>query len=310
MRKFGVLVLIFIACLIITGCGSKTKYTVTFDTDGGSLVNSIEVAKGDIVTKPSNPTKTGYTFEGWYLGEIKYDFSEKVTKNITLKAKWIEDTEKKSIYTVTFDSDGGSVVANQTVENGEKATEPVNPTKEGYTFKGWYLGETKYDFNTEVINNLKLVAKWDKNSTNNDTTTPTVTKYTVTFDSNGGSTIANKIVEKNKTVAKPADPTKTGYTFKGWYLGETKYDFNTKVTKNITLKAIWEKNAVISYEIEDINGSIINQARLFVIKDGIKIAGTVEVTSASGKTATIDVPIEGKIIQKDIYKEIKNAKEK
>ena len=143
------------------------------------------------------------------------------------------------VYTVTFDSYGGTPVPPaQEVEYGLTATKPADPTLKGYTFAFWYLGEdeqnaTAYDFNTPVTENITLTAKWNIN------------KYTVTFNSYGGTPVPPaQEVEYGLTATKPADPTLKGYTFAFWYLGEdeqnaTAYDFDTPVTENITLTAKW-----------------------------------------------------------------------
>ena len=144
-------------------------------------------------------------------------------------------------YTVTFNAYGGFPTPDeQHVKSGGKAVLPVEPTLKGYIFAFWYLGEdeqnaTAYDFNTPVTENITLTAKWNIN------------KYTVTFNSYGGTPVPPKQeVEYGHTATKPADPTLKGYTFAFWYLGEdeqnaTAYDFNTPVTENITLTAKWEK---------------------------------------------------------------------
>ena len=146
------------------------------------------------------------------------------------------------VYTVTFDSYGGTPVPPaQEVEYGHTATKPADPTLKGYTFAFWYLGEdeqnaTAYDFDTPVTENITLTAKWNIN------------KYTVTFDSYGGTPVPPaQEVEYGHTATKPADPTLKGYTFAFWYLGEdeqnaTAYDFDTPVTENITLTAKWNIN--------------------------------------------------------------------
>ena len=145
-------------------------------------------------------------------------------------------------YTVTFNAYGGFPTPDeQHVKSGEKAVLPVEPTLKGYTFAFWYLGEdeqnaTAYDFNTPVTENITLTAKWNIN------------KYTVTFNSYGGTPVPPvQEVEYGLTATKPADPTLKGYTFAFWYLGEdeqnaTAYDFDTPVTENITLTAKWNIN--------------------------------------------------------------------
>ncbi len=135
-------------------------YTVTFNVEGGSKVSSQTIDSGLKATKPSTPTKSGYTFLGWYLNNVEYDFKSGVTKNITLVAKW-EPTVSVTKYTVTFNSSGGSTVASQSIPNGSKATKPTNPTRSGYTFKGWYLDDIEYNFNSTISKNITLVARWD-----------------------------------------------------------------------------------------------------------------------------------------------------
>ena len=141
------------------------------------------------------------------------------------------------VYTVTFNSYGGTPVPPaQEVEYGHTATKPADPTLKGYTFAFWYLGEdeqnaTAYDFNTPVTENITLTAKWNIN------------KYTVTFDSYGGTPVPPaQEVEYGLTATEPAAPEKTGYTFDGWYLGDEKYDFSAAVEQNITLTAKWMQN--------------------------------------------------------------------
>ncbi len=210
-----------------------TKYTVTFNSNGGSAVASQTVESGKTATQPANPTRSGYTFNGWYNGSTKFNFSTSITSNLTLTANWTANPTVTK-YTVTFNSNGGSAVASQTVESGKTATQPANPTRSGYTFNGWYNGSTKFNFSTPITSNLTLTANWTAN--------PTVTKYTVTFNSNGGSAVASQTVESGKTATQPANPTKSGYTFNGWYNGSTKFNFSTKITSNLTLTANWTAN--------------------------------------------------------------------
>ena len=157
--------------------------------------------------------------------------------------------KEKPAYKVTFDSDGGSAISQQTVEDGKPAVSPPDPAKEGYTFDGWYLNGTKYDFSTPVTKDITLKAKWtavpsDKPSGGSDNTEseavePEKQVHKVVFDSDGGSAISQQTVEDGKPAVSPPDPAKEGYTFDGWYLNGTKYDFSTPVTKDITLKAKW-----------------------------------------------------------------------
>ena len=137
---------------------SVTTYTVTFDSDGGSDVAAQTVEENETATEPEAPTKENHTFGGWLLNGAAYDFSAPVTGNIELTAKWIAG------YAVTFNSDGGSVVESQDVNEGQTATEPTAPTKTGYTFAGWTLDGVAYDFTAPVTGNIELKASWTANT--------------------------------------------------------------------------------------------------------------------------------------------------
>ena len=147
-----------------------TKYTVKFNTNGGSSVTSQKVEDGKVASKPSDPTKKGYSFIGWYSDEAcnnVYDFATAVTSNITIYAKWSIES-----YTVSFDVKGGNeTIDSQTVEYNGTITKPSDPTKEGYTFGGWYLEQT---FDTQattgaISSDTTLYAKWTQNSQSSTT---------------------------------------------------------------------------------------------------------------------------------------------
>ena len=148
-------------------------YTVTFDSDGGSAVAAQNVTHGNTASKPTDPTRYGYEFDGWFNGDTEWNFANAITAPITLKAKWT------ALYTVTFDSDGGSAVSAQTIRNGATATKPIDPTKEFKPSSGLYLGvvnidvlnctfiewrkegeNTAYDFNIPVTAPITLKAFW------------------------------------------------------------------------------------------------------------------------------------------------------
>ena len=140
----------------ITISAKWTKlHTVTFDTAGGSIIEALTVKDGQTVQLPAQPERDGYKFLGWYLGDTQYDENSAVYSDIKLTAKWA------AVYTVTFDSNGGSAVNEQVVEAGKSATQPTAPVKDGWLFDGWYLiNGTKYDFGSSVNNDFTLVAKW------------------------------------------------------------------------------------------------------------------------------------------------------
>ena len=141
------------------------QYTVTFDSDGGSSVASLQVAYGGKIAKPADPVKAAdaqytYVFASWYNGDKAWDFdNDVVVGNVTLKAHW---TATVNQYTVSFDSDGGSEVASQTIDYGSKATKPADPTKEGYTFAGWFdANGNAVNFDEAITGNTVYVAHWN-----------------------------------------------------------------------------------------------------------------------------------------------------
>ena len=128
-------------------------------------------------------------------------------------------------YTVTFQSEGGSEVASQ-IRANTPADRPADPTKEGYTFIGWYNGESEWDFEIPVTADLTLTAKWQLN------------RYTITFDTAGGSEVAPITQDYGTTITPPAAPTRTGYTFAGW----DKTIPTTMPAGNMTITAQWQVN--------------------------------------------------------------------
>lgn len=138
---------------------NNAMFTVSFDTGGGSDVKAQTVRRGGTVSKPTDPTRAGYLFGGWYQGDAKYDFSTPVSADLTLSAHWRAYPSAK-VFTVSFDTAGGSKVASQKVEDGAKASRPADPTRSGYSFDGWYKGGSKYDFSTPVTADVTLTARW------------------------------------------------------------------------------------------------------------------------------------------------------
>lgn len=230
-------------------------YTVTFDTDGGSNINSIAVEKNDTINKPSNPTKEGYDFVEWQLNGKKFNFNTKITKDITLKAVWkkFDPTIKK--YTVTFNTDGGSSIESEIVEENNVLEKPSNPTKEGYNFVEWQLNGEKFDFKTKIASDITLKAVWKE-----------IIKYTVTFDTDGGNNVNSITVEENNTINKPSNPAKEGYDFVEWQLDGKAFDFKTKITKDITLKAVWKKAITSTMEKINLNENILIYKSAFSTK--------------------------------------------
>ena len=219
----------------------QNTFTVTFNSSGGSAVAPQQVQPGGLVVKPADPTRNGYEFLGWYYiyddNDFAFNFNTmRINWHVTLTAKW---AQVKPVFTVSFDSAGGSAVAPQKVEAGGLVVKPADPTRNGYEFLGWYYiyedNDFAFNFNTMRINwNVTLTAKWVQ----------VKPVFTVSFDSAGGSAVVPQKVEAGGLVVKPADPTRNGYEFLGWYYiyedNDFAFNFNTmRINWHVTLTAKW-----------------------------------------------------------------------
>lgn len=245
--------------------GNTTGVIVTYK-DGDSEYAKQVLPSGTLATRPDAPAATpGYTFGGWNKADgTAWDYaSDKVTDNRTLYAKWAANT-----YTITFDTAGGSEIAPITQDYGTVITAPEAPTREGYTFIGW----DKEIPTTMPAENMTVTAQWKIN------------RYTITFDTAGGSEIAPITQDYGTAITAPADPTREGYTFKGW----DREIPTTMPAENITLKAKWK-------DIEKPTGEIIigtNKWHSFLNKLtlGLFFKETQEVTiNASDNSGTVFV---------------------
>ena len=243
--------------------GNTTGVIVTYK-DGDSEYAKQVLPSGTLATRPDTPAATpGYTFGGWNKADgTAWDYaSDKVTDNITLYAKWAANT-----YTITFDTAGGSEIAPITQDYGTVITAPEAPTREGYTFIGW----DKEIPTTMPAENMTVTAQWEIN------------RYTITFDTAGGSEIAPITQDYETAITAPADPTREGYTFIGW----DKEIPTTMPTENITLKAKWK-------DIEKPTGEIVigtNKWQEFLNKltFGLFFKDTQEVTiNAADNSGTV-----------------------
>ena len=201
-------------------------YAVTLNTNGGTInsgnVTGYTYGVGATLPAADDMTYTGHTFKGWYdnenlTGSPVTAIGGAETGNKEYWAKW-----EINQYTITFDSNGGSEIASITQDYGTEITAPDNPTRKGYTFKGW----DKEIPETMPAENITLKAQWEIN------------QYTITFDTNGGSDIAPITQDYGTKITAPADPTRKGYTFKGW----DKEIPETMPAENMTVKAQWEIN--------------------------------------------------------------------
>lgn len=191
--------------------------TITNGTFGGEVTNESGRSFGVI---------SGGTFNGKVTN--KNDISDPPEETPAKISGGTFNGEVIGAYTVTFQSEGGSEVASQIRANAP-AARPADPTKEGHTFIGWYNGESEWNFETPVTEKLTLTAKWQIN------------RYTITFDTAGGSEVAPITQDYGTTITAPANPTKTGYTFAGW----DKTIPTTMPAGDMTITARWTENRVI-----------------------------------------------------------------
>lgn len=243
--------------------GNTSGVIVTYK-DGNSEYAKQVLPSGTLATRPDAPAATpGYTFGGWNKADgTAWDYaSDKVTDNITLYAKWAANT-----YTITFDTAGGSEIAPITQDYGTVITAPEAPTREGYTFIGW----DKEIPTTMPAENMTVTAQWKIN------------RYTITFDTAGGSEVAPITQDYGTAITAPADPTREGYTFMGW----DREIPTTMPAENITLKARWKDSEKPTGEI--VIGTNKWQGFLNELTFGLFFKDTQEVTiNAADNSGTV-----------------------
>ena len=204
------------ADLTLTAKWQINRYTITFDTAGGSEVAPITQDYGTTITPPAAPTRTGYTFAGWDR-EIP---TAMPAEDMTITARWTVNQ-----YTITLKPENGGEDIVITQDYGTAITAPANPTKTGYTFAGW----DKTIPTTMPAGDMTITAQWQVN------------QYTITFKpENGGQDIVIK-QDYGTAITAPANPTKTGYTFAGW----DKTIPSTMPAGDMTITARWTENRVI-----------------------------------------------------------------
>ena len=235
------------------------EYTVVFNLNGGTggenFVRKLTVRSGHSVAL-TVPTREGYNFLGWYTGEgvneAQITADNRVSHNMTLTAKWGIKTS-----TVTFLDYYGDVISTETVEWGKAAAAPVPPTVTGFYFLKW---EKSFDCITESIEVKALYAP---------------ITYTVTFNSNGGSSVAAQEVYVGQSPMKPANPTKSGHYFIGWYTDEacTKaYSFNKAFEGDTTVYALF-KTAMPIYTAADLRNMANNPSGRYYLANDIDLEG-------------------------------------
>ncbi len=306
------------------------KPIVTFDVGDGSKVDSQTLAYNATVTKPKNPTLSGYIFDGWFVDEEcteQFDFVTKVVNDITLYAKWT-----RIEFTVTFVTNGGTPVADTSTSilEGYKIKEPIT-VKQYYTLDGWYKDADltqKFYFESEITENITLYAKWIP-----------VQSTVILLDTDGVSPVYDELgfvisacntdINSNFAISPPT-PYKEGHTFVGWYLNGKPIDLSTYSQftpreSEYILVAKWNVNSYnvvynidgaeyktttykfgykIKYPEVDVEGHTFSgwkcdgyeELPLTMPADNIKIEGSLKVN-----TYTIEYYVEEKLYTRETY---------
>jgi len=259
---------------------TANSLTVTYDSQGGSAISSgITTTGGSISASPGTPTRTGYTFNGWFAASsggsaISFPYTHGQTADFTLYAQWTANS-----LTVTYDSQGGSAISSGSTTTGGTVSNPGSPTRTGYTFIGWFAASSggsaiSFPYTHGQTANFTLYAQWTANS------------LTVTYDSQGGIAISNGSTTTGGTVSNPGSPTRTGYSFNGWFAASSggsaiSFPYTHGQTANFTLYAQWTAVCV-----NPTSGGIIAAAQSGV--SGFNPAAFTSTAAATGQAGTLE----------------------
>ncbi len=283
----------------------QNQINVLYAANGGQFVDGNETMQGVAdsdgkLRQPPTPTRDGYTFDSWYWhadysgytdeqkAADKVDFSQPVQSDVNIYAQWTKNADQNEI-DVLYAANGGQFATGETFQQGLTDSDgmmrqPAEPTREGYTFDGWYWvsdlsGYTdeqkdlnKVDFSQSVAGkeHVTVFAQWTKNQEQND--------HAVMYVANGGQfatgeTFQQGVTDSDGMMRQPAAPTREGYTFDGWYWhadysGYTdeqkaadKVDFSQPVQSDVNIYAQWTKNADAQVEqitvkfVDNFNGT-------------------------------------------------------
>ena len=282
----------------------QNETDVLYVANGGKFADGQEVQQGltdsdGMMRQPMTPTRDGYTFAGWYwVSDLsvlteeqkdlnKVDFTQPVTKpHVTMYAQWVKNQDEIN---VLYAANGGQFAdGNDTMQGVADSDgmmrQPAEPTRDGYTFDGWYWvsdlsGLTdeqkdlnKVDFSQSVAGkeHVTVFAQWTKNQEQND--------HAVMYVANGGQfatgeTFQQGVTDSDGMMRQPAEPTREGYTFDGWYWhadysgctdeqkAADKVDFSQPVQSDVNIYAQWTKNADAQVEqitvkfVDNFNGT-------------------------------------------------------
>lgn len=259
MKSKIVIATTLISAFLLSSCDgfnnnalNKNTHKVIFDSNGGSLIEPLQVKHGEKIEKPADPTREGYTFQNWTYNNEEWSFvGYVVTSDMTLLANWTANNYKLTL--TNYEQSRGSVSGAGTYEYDSEVTIVATPST-GYSFIGWYdtnddlvSDEAEYSFTMGF--DLRLVVKWNDGN-----------QYSATLNPNGGTVSQTTIdIQYGKSYNLPT-PERKGYTFDGWYNGNTKVSNSGSwsYTSNLSLTARW---SIINYKINyNLNGGTNNSS--------------------------------------------------
>ena len=238
----------------------QKEIPVTYVANGGQFADGQEVQRGltdseGFMRQPAAPTREGYTFAGWYwvssldgltdeqkaLSKVDFEQSVAGKDHVTMFAQWTKDAEQENLFNVMYVANGGQFFTGEDVQQGVTDSEgvmrqPLAPTREGYTFDGWYWHADlsqytaeqkaldKVDFTAPIDRDATMYAQWSK------VVTPAEKKITVKFVDNFNKTESTVEINEGEAVAQPKDPSYKGWSFEGWSSTLTDEQGNAKFT--------------------------------------------------------------------------------
>ena len=244
----------------LTAKWGRISIDITFDADGGVVDSKYQTqvaSKEGKVLLPV-PDKKGYTFVGWYDGDVLVNENTVFTKDTTLKAKYESTTNYKETYTINYHLDGGTYTGTNKYKAGEEVALNA-PQKIGYTFLGWYNNPEYTGINMTKISvsdfgNKELYAKWIADNA----------EFSVNFVDHNGNVIETQKVKYGAKATKIAYDGEAYIEYE-WFEGSHVFDFNTPITTDVTLIAKWK---ILANILEDL---VPNR-----IKDNIELPSLIE----------------------------------
>lgn len=293
-KKWFLGIVLFI--ILLTGCKSRT-YTIRVINDMGEVMSSVIINEGDTIGSKHIlvPEKEGYIFVSWMSDGEYIDEDDPVYRDMDILASYTVKPEvNKDKALVVYDFI--DYKKEKTVQIGDKAIKPNQPKKDGYIFLGWYYGEELFDFDKHILEDITLVAKYQKE------------KVCVRFLLDNGNEDIEVTTNYGGKIDKPREPLRNGYKFIGWYKDDIEYDFSKKIYEDIEINAKWENIQYVEVVFDTDGGNeiksilLVKGEKLGEIeapkKDGYRFIGWIY----NGKIFNRDTVINDNIVLKAIWK--------